>query len=178
MLLWVHEAFPISYLCVVALKRKGKRDEIYSKLNLWLTENVWIPKDFLNQRRGLYRLLVRHMIDWNNRKHTLQSSKVRSILLYKHVLRSKPAESQGYRHFLQLHWRQNHIVTDTLLTLKLTNILPTMCATASVLQVSSCLDMEKYVFKIMYMFNSHSLLSSLILVLKIAVETMNTCEVS
>jgi len=20
----------------------------------------------------------------------------------------KPAESQGYRHFLQLHWRQNH----------------------------------------------------------------------
>lgn len=53
-----------------------------------------------------------------------------------------------------------------------------MCATASVLQVSSCLDMEKYVFKIMYMFNSHSLLSSLILVLKIAVETMNTCEVS
>ena len=31
----------------------------------------------------------------------------------------KPTESQSSRHFLQPHWKQNHKVTDTFLTLKL-----------------------------------------------------------
>jgi len=33
----------------------------------------------------------------------------------------KPAESQGYRHFLQLLWRSNDRVTDTFLALELAN---------------------------------------------------------
>jgi len=33
----------------------------------------------------------------------------------------EPAESQSYRHFLQLRWRQNHRAADTFLTLLLVN---------------------------------------------------------
>ena len=70
----------------------------------------------------LFYLFVysRHEVHSMN-THTLQNAgwKIRQYRTEYKTL--KPAKSQGYRHFLQLHWRQNHRVTDTFLTLLLAN---------------------------------------------------------
>ena len=52
--------------------------------------------------------------------HTLCRTQVDKNRQYRTWYKTlKPAISQGYRHLLQLHWRQNHGVTDTFLTLLL-----------------------------------------------------------
>jgi len=41
--------------------------------------------------------------------HTLCRTQVDKNRQYRTQYKTlKPAKSQGYRHFLQLHWRQNH----------------------------------------------------------------------
>jgi len=64
--------------------------------------------------------MSRHEVHSMN-THTLQNAgwykqTKQNVQQYKAL---KPAESQGYRHCLQLYWWQNHTVTDTFLTLLL-----------------------------------------------------------